>query len=314
MSKIKLLTHRDMRPSLWNNWLRPLASEYFELIWLEDNSVAHTPADSVVMLRPTFQNFRNLFDEYRSRGYRIVVDNLWDGASDSNSSVQDGVLTLESNSWFWYNESMCFKYYGFDQYCPAPTRTKTFLMLMNRKKALRTKLYNKLMPLLDHSICSYVGAGRHLDNDLAMDAVDWQRYFNPSWYNDTSFSVVVESNIQPRCTITEKTYKPLAYFHPMIICGPAGVLAHLKRQGFETFDHVFDEDYDQTKWPLDRFIKICDIITELHYQIQRGEPVFQDQITQQKLHHNHNRFFDQKLVERGMVDKIFSQIIQFAES
>jgi len=45
--------------------------------------------------------------------------------------------------------------------------------------------------------------------------------------------------------ITEKTYRSIAMGHIFLICGQQGTLAHLKHWGFQTFDDLFDESYDQ---------------------------------------------------------------------
>ena len=45
--------------------------------------------------------------------------------------------------------------------------------------------------------------------------------------------------------ITEKTYRSIAMGHIFLICGQKGTLSHLKQEGFQTFDDLFDESYDQ---------------------------------------------------------------------
>jgi hypothetical protein len=44
--------------------------------------------------------------------------------------------------------------------------------------------------------------------------------------------------------ITEKTFRTIALGHIFLICGQPGLLAHLKQEGFQTFDDLFDESYD----------------------------------------------------------------------
>jgi hypothetical protein len=160
-----------------------------------------------------------------------------------------------------------------------------------------------------------LGAGQQLNDDTDYNNPEWQRHFNPAWYNDTKFSVVVESvNEEKAAWVTEKTYKPLAYFHPFVVHGTAGTLAHVRSQGFETFDHVIDESYDSEMSPVLRFNKVCKIIEELTEQFCKGVDIFSDQETQQKLQHNHNKFFNVQDVHTGFYNDIIFPLINFVKS
>lgn len=48
----------------------------------------------------------------------------------------------------------------------------------------------------------------------------------------------------PNLFISEKTFRTIALGHIFLICGQPGTLSHLKNQGFQTFDDLFDESYD----------------------------------------------------------------------
>lgn len=66
-------------------------------------------------------------------------------------------------------------------------------------------------------------------------------------FTNTSYlEVVNETNFDSSTNlfITEKTYRAIAIGHIFLICGQRGTLRHLKRQGFQTFDDLFDESYD----------------------------------------------------------------------
>ena len=61
----------------------------------------------------------------------------------------------------------------------------------------------------------------------------------------TYFSIVSEtSSSDDWIFITEKTVRPMIYYHPFIIWGNPGTLEVLKSYGFETFPELFDESYD----------------------------------------------------------------------
>lgn len=318
MSKLKILTQRDQDISIWTNWTRPLTSNYFDLIWIEDGATGHSPKDSIVVLRPHKNNYQHLLDQYQDRGYRVVIDHMWDQTVNEISYINNNVLSLYCNKWFWYNESLWYKHLGYNQYKRINQSTKSFLMLMNLKKSHRDEIYKKLTPILKYSIFSYIGSGHQLSNDVDQSDTEWQRYFNPEWYNHTKFSVVVESVNETDATnaawVTEKTYKPLAYFHPFVVHGTAGTLDHVRSQGFETFGHVIDERYDlETSHEL-RFNKVCKIIEDMTKQFCNGINIFSDLETQQKLQHNHDRFFDSQTVHAGFYNDIIFPLINFVES
>jgi hypothetical protein len=65
-------------------------------------------------------------------------------------------------------------------------------------------------------------------------------------YERSWFTVVTESDVSDRLhRITEKPFKPLLAFHPLIILGSVQSLRLLRAYGFETFPGWFDEAYDE---------------------------------------------------------------------
>lgn len=63
--------------------------------------------------------------------------------------------------------------------------------------------------------------------------------------------------------ITEKTYKPIAFFMPFIMVGPPFTLQTLKEEGYQTFSKWWDESYDQETNPLKRMKKIESLLIEI---------------------------------------------------
>lgn len=73
-------------------------------------------------------------------------------------------------------------------------------------------------------------------------------------YDDCWFSVVTETEMRRVASrITEKPFKPIANFHPFLVLGNPGALDLLRRLGFQTFEGLFDEAYDQEPDPRRRF-------------------------------------------------------------
>jgi hypothetical protein len=135
---------------------------------------------------------------------------------------------------------------------------------------------------------------------------------NPMWYNDTCFSVVVESFNGKNLTadvpvfLTEKIYKPIARYQPFMVVGGSGILAYLKSQGFETFDNLFDESYD-TETDFD---KKLDIIAR---NIENYVKQPYDAVTLGKIKHNVELFYNIDVTRRGIVKDIVEPIVKFIE-
>jgi hypothetical protein len=147
-----------------------------------------------------------------------------------------------------------------------------------------------------------------LPNDVSWDSGWYQRFVNPEWYDDTYFSTVIETFQEGKCEwITEKMCKPFAYHHPFVVIGQSHTLARLHQLGFETYENLFDESYDE----IADFDQRLDAVIK---NIDDFDPCAYDAITLEKLQHNHAHFFDQALVESKIVAEIIEPLINYAET
>jgi hypothetical protein len=160
---------------------------------------------------------------------------------------------------------------------------------------------------------SYVQNGIKIKDDVDYANGDWQRYFNPNWYDATEFSVVVETFVTSPPFISEKIFKPIAYQHPFIVWGSKDTLKYLHEQGFETFDHLIDESYDLIENENLRLDKIVSEITRLTNEFENKNYIFEDTLTKQKLAYNHARFFDKDLVKQKIKSEIIDEILNYLE-
>ena len=253
-----------------------------------------------------------------NKGIRHVIDHCWDSWDSRLDNSADFVL--RPRDFMWINESIWYKHLGYDKFNLTSNPTRDFLLLMNRKELDRTKLYNRLNPVLQDNIYSYVGHGVPLQNaqDQEYNNITWQRYIDPNWYTDTRFSVAVESVIvysskrleHDDINVSEKTLKPCAFKHPSIVWGEAGTLAWQKRQGFETFDHCIDESYDIIEDVNLRFDRVIEQIESC----VADKTVFADPITQQKLEHNYNHFYNEEIVMKLFKEQMVDPLLEFIES
>jgi hypothetical protein len=216
-------------------------------------------------------------------------------------------------NFFWYNEALGNISRGYNtSYVPNKNFTKKFLMPIGNKRSWRDHAVDRLEPYLDDAYWSYVRRGVALPGEGALAKKYDQRYLNPVWYDDTCFGVVVESfNGQTLIAdvpvfVTEKTYKPIAGHQPFMVIGGAGILAHLKSQGFETYSNIFDETYD-TETDFDK--KLDTIVLN----IERYVKAPYDTETLKKIQHNFELFYDFNTIHAGIVKDIVEPIVKFIE-
>lgn len=310
MAKINLLVSETDLNGFCSKWFSTALKNHFNVIYHEHNH-SHTAADTVCVT-----NFLNTqatwYQPYVDQGYRLIVDHFMDSDITETSVITDR-LTIRNKNWLWYNESLWYRHLGYHTYVPKKQRKHSFLMLMHLQRKHRDQIYDALADVLDSALHSYVARGVNIDNDIQYQHGDWQRYFNPDWYDTTDFSVVVETMTNSPTWVSEKIFKPIAYHHPFVVWGSTGTLQYVRDQGFETFDHAVDESYDSIENTADRLKHIVDIVRNLTQRFNYGIENFSDPITKAKLIHNNQRFFNQQLVQHKINNEIVKEILDFVE-
>ena len=122
----------------------------------------------------------------------------------------------------------------------------------------------------------------------------------------TYFSVVSETSASDDwCFITEKTVRPIIYYHPFIVWGNPGTLKVLKEYGFKTFPEFFDESYDSIYDSEKRLSIIIDNLNRLcNMSLDEIHTLYQSIIP--KLIHNRNL-----LISLHTENKRNTEILQF---
>ena len=101
---------------------------------------------------------------------------------------------------------------------------------------------------------------------------------------ETSFN---ETLPQQSFRLTEKTYKPVAYFMPFIMIGNPYSLKEFRKAGYQTFGRWWDEGYDEIIDPVKRMAKITDIILQLS-RLNQSDLMKMYREMQSVLEHNYN--------------------------
>lgn len=307
-------THNSFTPVYFES----IVSKYFNFQPYTPD--ANTSGASIILNLPYQDTIRSLSKSSLDQCKFIIIDNLQECFYCGLEELQpwaDKVILLtggkhkshlwdkviNTQDWFWYYESLWYKMLEYDKYIPAPSsQQKLFLMPMRRIKPGRDMIYSKLKDLLNDAIWSYVDRGKELPNYLDSNKED-QRFFNPAWYNDTMFSIVNEdSNDNEPLIWTEKTCKPIAFYHPFILVAQQGVLEMIKQAGFETFPELFDESYDSMSSLKDR----VNCVTRQVHQFDPAELL--NPIVQEKLKFNHDRFFNVELVKQNLINQVLDPL------
>lgn len=297
--KNKLVLRPNEFTSFTSYYLKEFWNRYFD-ISIYDPNKTYDQSGTVFAVW-----WMNADDEYskqlRDQGHKVIVDNLWEV-----STSRTDYYWLENPNWFWYNESLWWLSLGYHQYVPNKQYSKLSFAPVRRQSSTRDLIVTTLGSRLEKFVWSY--KDKKLPNDVSTLHDHYQRFFNPEWYDDTYFSTVIETRQHGICyQPTEKTFKACAYYHPFLVVGQQGVLKLLKNMGFETYENIFDESYDDIQdfdARLDAIIKNID-----HF---KKEPY--DQETQRRLQHNHDHFFDQVLVEFRIITEIIEPLLEHAEA
>ena len=278
-----------------------------------DDPANYDPADCAVIADYLDSDWTQT---WKDRGFPVIIDHRHDSYLDETTTESNGVLTLRAREWYWMHT--CMEYHRRGHYGSVTTHNpdKFFLLLMNRQRWSRDDLWACVQPWLDHSLYSYVDLGLHIDGDNIdknnhdNNGID-QNYTNPTWYSQTQFSMISETMVTARPYVSEKTFRAMAWQHPFVVHGSYGTLAYLQDLGFETWNHVIDETYDVTMDHRDRLQAIQDQLTRIYEVFKKGENLFGDAVTQQKILHNYTRFYDKKLVTHMWQDQIVDPIKNF---
>jgi hypothetical protein len=302
--KINLVLSKSNWTSFHQVAFTHILQDYFDIVFVEDTIPSKD--NSLLVSNPRNTDW---YQELVQQGYPLVIDLMW---GERDPSI-DNSFKLAAPNWFWYHEALLYFRKGYDQYIPSRNYVKKALMPMGLRKESHDLLFDQVTNYLDDFVYSYIERlGRYLPNDAPTNfygsTMQNQRYFNPEWYDDTYFSLVSETRIdnQFELHITEKTFKPIAFYHPFLIWGQPKVLAHLTSLGFATYDNLFDESYDSEYDNIKRLNKILDNIKSFEY-------VEFDSITNQKAEHNHQLFFNIDTVKVRVKKEIVDPIIEFFE-
>lgn len=322
MSRITLIYKDPTYLPFCLPWVTPVVSDYIA-VEQYDPAQQYDPASTCIYTSyvPEHQDL-TWIAQLQGQGLPLLIDHLWDGDVDTPSAIKDNTLTLRNGNWLWYYSCLDWTQQGYNNYQPDPNWQRAFFMPMNRQEWHRDLAVETLKPVLDQALYSYVHAGLLLEDDVpTAGAINWRSYFNPSWYNTTCFSVVAESYMRSdvrnnfnnyRTEVSEKIFKPMLGHHPFIVFGSLDTLKYLDREGFATYNNLFDEGYDSVDNDRLRHERVSNTVIQAVKDYRQGK-LSRDSLTIEKIQHNHARLFDYELVKKRIKDEIVADILEFVE-
>jgi len=298
------------------NEVRLELDRYFNNVDEYDPTAVYDTCSTLIVLNPHKKS--NHHQQILDSGAKILLNSLCEPRYWWRGQYSDltNIFVLQNINWFWYRESLLYQRMPeFTEYAPNRTYVHTALMPMHVQRPHRDRLLTAMHSFLDSFIWSYVSNPdfcRHLPNDkeLQNGRLDNDRYFNPEWYNETCFSLVAETATElsdQEMFITEKTFKPIAFRHPFIIFGLPFTLKYLKSQGFETFENLFNESYDSE---IDEVKRLAIIKSN----VEQYKNIPYDSITEQKILHNHNHFYNTDLIKKRIRNELCEPLIDYAST
>jgi len=310
-------------------WTQPLIADQINIEIYDPKKTYSTKNTAFYVSYLEFVNAPSLFLQQKlEQGYKIISDHLWDSDVDTVTQITDCIMTLRNVNWLWYYSCIEWQHYGYKTYQSQPDYKHVFFMPMNRQEWHRDQLINSLAPVLDRALYSYVAQGHLLADDIpATGRTSWRAYFNPNWYNQTCFSVVAESymrtdnckanstdlNKNYRTEVSEKIFKPMMGRHPFIVFGSVDTLKYLHREGFESFENLFDQTYDTVLLDHARHQAATESVLQAVRDYD-NQQLSIDTLTQEKIAHNHARLFDIDLVKNRVRNEIMTEILEFVET
>lgn len=246
-------------------------------------------------------------------GFRIVLSNLWEDADDfrrlyfitsmlTHCEVEKWYILSGQSSYFWYK--MYFMHHEWKYRFSHNIKKYDFLYLNKRTRPLRVHLFNQLKEtdILENSLYTWWDNKErvqlspryefpHHANNYPRIGADQGIFYRQ--YEHTKVSLVTETAVDKKkphnSFITEKIWKPIICEHPFVVLGYAGVLRELRDLGFQTYDRIWDEEYDEIKDNYQRSRAIVYLLSK----IKNIDHVELYEETKDIRSHNRRHFFNE---------------------
>jgi hypothetical protein len=300
-----------------------------------DNSVRYLFWDQEPLYQNLVDQTLSKFVDMFSQGQRHIVTSEYNSA---NVDYVQHTYGFQPHYYFFHGWAALdwFRGYNRSYLMPAPeqrTITKTFIApnrivagarqhrLLMLYHMFKNNLHNNWIscpetcPAENISVYAAAKELKHIHPDIEQvfaqttfpkcfpgEADSPMHSYRLSLFNESAESllyVVTETVANGRRQhLTEKTFKPICLNMPFVLVGTAGSLNYLRRYGFKTFEHLWDESYDLEINDHVRIEKIGQLLAELDQLSQtEKQQLFShaSTITQHNYEHFYSGGFEQIL-------------------
>jgi len=264
-------------------------------------------------------------EKLHNLGFVFIIAHPWESNNNISIDVYKNLLKDKQVtrwegdvSFFWH---MMYEKHQNRKFMFDHSDKKYDFLYLNKNmyRKHRKKLYDALsqQQLLKNSLVSFIDLGIRLPEEYELPWVDRKNYpyrgmdqdLFEAPYNDTTFSIVSETNVGDNIFITEKIWKAIIAEHLFVVHGNNHYLKWLRQLGFKTFSEVFDETYDNETdedKKIEKIVKTVRSITEMD-----STELYQR--TKEIRTHNRQLFFDKNTV-KGVVGDSILRLLKFFDS
>jgi len=232
----------------------------------EKSFLVHRKFETLLDIDNSLDKIKMLDEHFSNNNHHLKIDVIADGYPD-----QTFKNIKMFNFIFSHNPGVAFSARNYYIHSPhfKKEHDKDFLCLASVRpdRPVRKLVADQLSfnNLLDKGFCSFdkklddmkdsVGS-IHLKNLVWQDGIP-----SISLYNKVNFEIVCETfggDLHDSFCLTEKTLKPISMKFPFLLVGTRGFLKKLRELGFQTFDSIIDESYDDEKDHVKRAAMVCE--------------------------------------------------------
>lgn len=116
----------------------------------------------------------------------------------------------------------------------------------------------------------FLSAGPYVCDSADAELINDHSTVNEKLFTQSNCHIVLETLMDADGSggafLTEKTYKCIKFAQPFVIIGTPGSLACLRRDGYRTFDHVIDPQYDTITDASKRYLAIKGVLADIMEQ------------------------------------------------
>jgi len=227
----------------------------------------------------------NLVSAFLSKAHTPIICHSEKNSNDINKLKEIGFLDVH----YWYHGLIArdwfrhWKHYNIN-YNPGASRFGLYVRDTSGSREYRKDLLKEL-----HDVdiyCPFING--ELFNSTESARITWDDT------NKFDIHIVAETLFNTeKVHLTEKIFKPIVMKQPFILFAGPHSLRYLKKYGFKTFEHIWNEEYDDILDAQERLNQATKMIKRINKLPKDKYNKILEQC-KEIVEYNHNHFFSQK--------------------